>query len=156
MLFLPHRWLATPVNYTQGDTPIALSATPNTGLLWYAGPSEARGSPAAPIPSTTAAGTTSHYVSQTVMGCESPEQIDVIVAACTPPAARLLPINPIPLVTPLPLTATGAGLLWYTAASGGGAGSPTAPTPSTTTAGTTSYFVSQTVGGCEAQGRKLS
>ncbi|MBI5541954.1 MAG: gliding motility-associated C-terminal domain-containing protein [Bacteroidia bacterium] len=41
------------------------------------------------------------------------------------------------------LSATGSGLLWYTTATGG-TGSGTAPTPSTTTVGTTSYWVSQT------------
>ncbi len=47
------------------------------------------------------------------------------------------------------LTATGSGLLWYTAATGG-SGSGTAPTPSTATVGTTNYYVSQTVSGCES------
>ena len=45
--------------------------------------------------------------------------------------------------TAVPLTATGTGLLWYTVAIGG-TGSATAPTPSTATAGTVSYWVSQT------------
>jgi large repetitive protein len=48
-----------------------------------------------------------------------------------------------------PLTATGSGLLWYTAATGG-VGSGTAPTPSTATVGTTNSYVSQTVSGCES------
>jgi gliding motility-associated-like protein len=47
------------------------------------------------------------------------------------------------------LTATGTGLLWYTAATGG-VGSATAPTPSTTTLGSTNYYVSSTSGGCES------
>ena len=51
--------------------------------------------------------------------------------------------------TAAPLTATGTNLLWYTTATGG-TGSATAPTPSTAAAGTTSYWVSQTVGGCES------
>jgi len=49
----------------------------------------------------------------------------------------------------VPLTAMGTSLKWYTAAIGG-VGSSTAPTPTTVAAGTTSYFVSQTVGGCES------
>ncbi len=49
----------------------------------------------------------------------------------------------------VPLTATGSGLLWYTAATGG-TGSGTAPTPSTAIVGTTNYYVSQTVSGCES------
>ncbi len=49
----------------------------------------------------------------------------------------------------VPLTATGTNLKWYTAATDGVGGS-TAPAPTTVAAGTTSYFVSQTVGGCES------
>ena len=45
--------------------------------------------------------------------------------------------------TAAPLTATGTNLLWYTTATGG-TGDPIAPTPSTATLGTTSYWVSQT------------
>ena len=53
------------------------------------------------------------------------------------------------------LTATtgtnGTGLLWYTAATGG-MGDTTAPTPSTATAGSTSYWVSSTnANGCESE-----
>ena len=47
------------------------------------------------------------------------------------------------------LTATGANLLWYTAATGG-TGSVTAPTPLTVSVGTTSYWVTQTLNGCES------
>jgi hypothetical protein len=47
------------------------------------------------------------------------------------------------------LSATGTGLLWYTAATGG-TGSTTAPTPSTSTTGATNYYVSQTTTGCES------
>lgn len=42
-----------------------------------------------------------------------------------------------------PLTATGTELLWYTTPTGG-VGSVVAPTPSTNTPGTTTYYVSQT------------
>jgi hypothetical protein len=48
------------------------------------------------------------------------------------------------------LTATGTNLLWYTSATGG-VGSATAPTPSASSAGTTSYWVTQTnASGCES------
>lgn len=49
----------------------------------------------------------------------------------------------------VPLTATGTSLKWYTVSSGGAASS-TAPTPITTTVGTVSYFVSQTISGVES------
>ena len=47
------------------------------------------------------------------------------------------------------LTATGTALKWYTVATGGTA-STTAPTPSTATAGSTTYYVSQTVNNVES------
>lgn len=51
--------------------------------------------------------------------------------------------------------ANGAGLLWYTVASGG-TGSSTAPTPNTTAAGSTSYWVSSTnANGCESERTEL-
>lgn len=53
--------------------------------------------------------------------------------------------------TSVPLNATGTGLRWYTTASGG-AGSVTAPRPSTAIAGERTYYVSQTLPGhCESQ-----
>jgi len=52
------------------------------------------------------------------------------------------------------LTAGGTNLLWYTTATGGPSGSSIAPTPSTSTAGTTTYYVTQTVGGIESNPRK--
>ncbi|HEY4291346.1 MAG TPA: gliding motility-associated C-terminal domain-containing protein [Puia sp.] len=48
------------------------------------------------------------------------------------------------------LSATGVNVLWYTAATGG-TGSSTAPTPLTTSTGTTAYYVTQTpAGSCES------
>ena len=47
------------------------------------------------------------------------------------------------------LTATGTSLKWYTVSTGGTALS-SSPVPSTTTNGTTSYYVSQTTNGCES------
>jgi len=57
--------------------------------------------------------------------------------------------------TAIPLTASGISLLWYTASSGG-IGSPIAPIPSTVNAGTTSYFVSQTITGCESSRTQIN
>jgi Secretion system C-terminal sorting domain/Ig-like domain CHU_C associated len=53
------------------------------------------------------------------------------------------------------LTATGTNLKWYTAATGG-VDSSTAPTPKTTTVGTTSYWVtSSNANGCESARAKI-
>ncbi|MCF0072216.1 T9SS type A sorting domain-containing protein [Dyadobacter sp. CY261] len=142
--------VVTPVNYVQGAAAVALSATPATGLLWYDDATGGTGSATAPTPSTAAAGTKSYYVSQNPAGCESERaKVDVVVAACTPPAAPTVANKTYTVGdAATALTATGAGLLWYDAATGG-TGSATAPTPSTAAAGTKSYFVSQTVNGCE-------
>ena len=76
-------------------------------------------------------------------------QVILTWTVCIPPAAPGVtsPVNYCLNATASPLTATGTGLLWYTGPTGG-TGSPTAPTPSTTSVGTSSYYVSQTVG-CE-------
>ena len=73
----------------------------------------------------------------------------VRISWCVPPAAPSVttPVTYCLNATAIPLTATGSNLLWYTTPTGG-TGSPTAPTPSTASVGTTSYYVSQTVG-CE-------
>ncbi|MFT3705726.1 MAG: gliding motility-associated C-terminal domain-containing protein [Agriterribacter sp.] len=41
-------------------------------LVWYSTPTSMDGSPNAPIPSTADTGITNYYVSQTILGCESP------------------------------------------------------------------------------------
>ncbi|WP_188221624.1 MBG domain-containing protein, partial [Flavobacterium pokkalii] len=75
--------------------------------------------------------------------------------ACIAPAAPTVnsPVTYCQGSSSNPLTATGDNLLWYTSASGG-TGSTTAPTPSTTSLGTTSYYVSQTIG-CESPRAKI-
>lgn len=73
------------------------------------------------------------------------------IATCTPPAppTATATICYTQGSTASALSATGTNLLWYTVATGGTASS-SAPIPSTTTVGTTNYYVSQTVNGCES------
>ncbi|MGN6439695.1 MAG: T9SS type B sorting domain-containing protein [Agriterribacter sp.] len=50
-------------------------------LKWYTSPTATAGSTTPPIPSTTDTGLTNYYVSQTILGCESPRakiQVEVI------------------------------------------------------------------------------
>ena len=141
--------VSNPAPVCQGSTATALTAT-GSNLLWYTAATGGTGSATAPTPSTVNAGNTSFFVSQTVNGCESPRATITVTVNSTPAAPGVS--NPAPLcqnATASALTATGANLLWYAAATGG-TGSTTAPTPSTATAGTTSFFVSQTVNGCES------
>lgn len=87
-------------------------------------------------------------------------------AGCTSTESVTITVNPIPLAPTVTaqtycqnassnsLTAVGTNLLWYPSATGG-VGSSTAPTPTTSTAGTYSFFVSQTVNGCESPRSQL-
>ncbi|MDR6803158.1 hypothetical protein J2Y45_000428 [Dyadobacter sp. BE34] len=152
--------VVTPVNYTKGATATALSATPNTGLLWYNDATGGTGSATAPTPITTTPGTTSYWVSQKPGACESPRaKIDVVVTC--PPVAKPTVVSPVNYVTnqtATPLQATvvsGATRNWYGTSATGGTASPAAPTPSTNAVGTTSYYVSQTVDGCESERAKI-
>lgn len=135
--------------YCQFAPSAALTAT-GTGLKWYTVATAGTPLASAPTPSTATAGTTTWYVSQTVTGCEGPRAA-LTVTITAKPAAPLAAVT----ITycegqpATPLTATGTNLLWYTTPTGG-TGSATAPTPSTATAGTVNYYVSQTVNSCES------
>ncbi|MGV1011586.1 MAG: choice-of-anchor L domain-containing protein, partial [Flavobacterium sp.] len=139
--------VTTPVTYCQDATATALTAT-GTSLLWYTTATGGVGSATAPTPITTVAGTTTYYVSQTLLGCEGPRASIAVTVNATPLAPTVAPVTYCQNATATALTATGTSLLWYTAATGG-VGSATAPIPVTTASGTTTYYVSQTVLGCE-------
>ena len=143
--------IVTPtITYCQGTIATALTAA-GTNLLWYTAATGGTGTITAPIPTTAAVGTTAYYVSQTTAGnCESPRaQINVQVT--TPLSAPIVttPITYCQGANATALTATGINLLWYTSATGG-IGSTTAPMPNTAVVGSTTYYVSQTVGTCES------
>lgn len=141
--------VSSPVSYCVGATASALSAT-GTGLLWYTAASGGTGSSSAITPSTASAGSNTYYVSQTVSGCESPRAPITVTVNSIPAAPGVTtPIAYCAGVSATALSATGTGLLWYTAASGG-TGSSTAITPSTASVGSNTYYVSQTVSGCES------
>ncbi len=141
--------VSSPVTYCQNTTATALTAT-GSNLLWYTVATGGTGSATAPIPSTTSAGSTTYYVSQTTTGCESPRASITVTVNATPTAPVVTAVvNYCQNATATALTATGSNVLWYTAATGG-TGTATAPTPSTTTAGSTNYYVSQTTTGCES------
>ncbi len=59
------------------------------------------------------------------------------------------PVNYCQNAAAVPISATGTNVLYYITATGG-VGTAVAPTPSTTTVGTTTYYASQNPGGCES------
>ncbi|MFC4816268.1 T9SS type B sorting domain-containing protein [Flavobacterium sp. GCM10023249] len=142
------------ITYCQNETPSTLTASGNS-LLWYSTPTGGSGNTTAPIPNTSTSGTTTYYVTQTV-GCESPRSaITVTVNAQPQSPAATSSLSYCLNETSNIVTATGTNLLWYTTPTGG-TGSTIAPTPSTTTAGTTVYYVSQTIAGCESPRTAIS
>ncbi|MEI6823228.1 MAG: PKD-like domain-containing protein, partial [Bacteroidota bacterium] len=141
--------IVTNIAYCQYSTSAPLTAIATGTLLWYSTATGGTGSANAPIPPTMVVGSINYYVSQTINGCASPRDTIIVFIYPTPSAPMisdpgLLCQNTIAN----PLTATGTNLLWYTTATGG-IGSTIAPIPSTTFVGTTNYYVSQTVNGCE-------
>ena len=136
---LPSAPTTSPVTYCQGDTASALSAT-GSNLLWYTVASGGTGSATAPTPSTVSAGNTTYYVSQTVNNCEGPRASLVVTVVALPSAPSTSPVTYCQGDTASALTASGSNLLWYTVPTGG-TGSATAPTPSTASAGNTTYYV---------------
>jgi gliding motility-associated-like protein len=141
--------VTSPLFYCTGVSTNQLTAI-GTNLLWYTVPFGGVGSATAPTPASAIVGTVAYYVSQTVLGCESPlAQIDVTITA-TPAAPNVVsPINLCQSSIASALTAQGTSLLWYSVPIGG-IGSSTAPIPSTLSIGTTSYYVSEVNNGCES------
>jgi gliding motility-associated-like protein len=136
--------VTSPVNYCQGDIASALTAS-GSDLLWYPNPTGGSGDDNAPVPNTNITGTVSYYVSQTnAQGCES-NRAEIVVNVNSIPAIPTVtsPVNYCEGDPSSPLTATGSNLLWYTSSTGG-TGSQNAPTPNTTSANSTSYYVTQT------------
>ena len=133
--------------------PPALTATPvNGGILnWYGTNASGSSSTIPSIPVTTVSGPFTYFVSQSLNGCEGPQASIFVFVQPTPPVPT---VGPAPTYcvggAPTTLSATpspGGTLKWYTSETGGTA-SPTPP-PLPTSAATITYFVSQSVNGCE-------
>jgi Ig-like domain CHU_C associated/Secretion system C-terminal sorting domain len=144
----PARPGVNPIQYCQNASAVALNASADAGntLKWYGtNASGGTSNSAAPTPSTTTPGETSFYVSQTnSFTCESPRGQLIVTIRPTPgnPGATT-PIFYCNTATTQPLSANGENLRWYNEPSGG-TGSGVAPSPSTGTVGTSSFYVTQT------------
>ncbi|MFD2934985.1 Ig-like domain-containing protein [Spirosoma flavum] len=141
------------ISLCQNSVPTALTATASVGgtLNWYTVSTGGVSTAIAPTPSTSAANTTTYYVSQTLNGCEGPRTSITVTITPLPVVPGISAINLCQNSTPTALTATvspGGTLNWYTVSTGGTASS-IAPTPPTSTVGATTYYVSQSVNGCE-------
>ena len=151
--------LTSPISYCLNSTnAVPLTATlagTGTNLQWYSTLTGGSPLPNAPTPITTAVGPTTYYVTQLNGGVESTPRTPLVVSILALPTAPIVftPLLYCKNAPTAPLTANGTNLLWYTALAGGGAGSVTAPTPSSANVGNTTYYVTQTVGTCESSPR---
>jgi hypothetical protein len=130
---------ASALTFCNASPTVANLTATGTSLQWYAA---ATGGTA--LVATTALTSGNYYVSQTINGCESPRtEVAVTVNVTAAPTASALTFcNASPTVANL--TATGTGLQWYAAATGGTA------LEATTALISGNYYVSQTINGCES------
>ena len=82
-------------------------------------------------------------------GCSTYPTLDTVVVHSTPPSPVFTNPTYCQYLSSVPLSATGTNILWYTTATGG-FGSTIAPTPSTLTPGVFTWYVTQTIFGCES------
>ena len=145
------------ISYCHNATTAPLAAQ-GTNLLWYSAPIGGVGSSTIPTADASTTGYFDFYVSQTSFEptCESP-RAHIVVAVNAIPAAPTVTsaLSYCQASTASVLSATGSSLKWYNAATGG-IGSTSAPTPSTTATGTSTYFVTQTTDACESSRSEIS
>lgn len=109
-----------------------------TGIQWYDVPTGGTA-----LASTTALATGAYFVTQTIGGCESARlQIDVLVNVTPQPTASSQGFCEGATVSDL--TATGTAVQWYDVPSGG------TPLASTAVLAAGTYYVTQTIAGCES------
>lgn len=141
------------LNYCQFEVFVPFTTT-GTNVRWYTVATGGIGTLIPPVINTSIAGTYNYYVSQTdVNGCESARLHLTVQVTARPPAPATVPINHCQYTLAPPLIAGGSGLIWY--GPGVTPGSPVAPVPSTAVTGVTTYYVTQTVGGCTGDSAML-
>lgn len=145
---------ATLVSYCLNDQSSPLYAI-GSNLLWYNTPVGGVGSPTALAINTAVSDTAFYFVSQTVNGCESPRKLITATVSPKPPApvvqALTIYCENVPAAA---LTAIGENLRWYDVPTGG-VGAVVPPVPNTTAPDTITWYVSQTVAGCEGPRSKM-
>ena len=148
----PAPTVTSPIEYCLNETGLPLTATFNTGnsLVWYNFDGTLLSS--APTADTSSAGTVTYEVSQTnAFGCESARSqitVDVNPLPFAPSVVQPV-VNFCLNEVAAALNSSGiSNPKWYDALTAGNF-LGTSHTPAVNTLGTTSYFVSETVNGCE-------
>lgn len=147
----PQKPQVSDLNYCKNQSASQLTAI-GSNLKWYTALTGSSALTSAPTPITSNVGTTSYFVTQTINNCESEKaELKVSVGEAPKPIANNVTYCKNDIATAL--TATGTNLKWYTA--NGGVALNATPIPLTNNAGTVSYFVSQTIDGCESEKTEL-
>ncbi|PWA03989.1 T9SS type B sorting domain-containing protein [Flavobacterium psychrotolerans] len=101
--------------------------------------------------SPNAVGAGTYYIKSTSGTCFDIKPVTVSLVGGTIAPPTVVPVTYCQNSVASPLTTlSGATLNWYGTSATGGTASATAPTPSTATVGSVTYYVSQTVGTCES------
>lgn len=143
----------SPLAICQYATAAPLTAS-GVALTWY-GPGVTTPYTTAPTPDVTTVTTLNYYVTQTIAGCTSDSANLPVTIKPKPIAPAATDVEYCQYSTSLPLTATGSNLLWYVAPTGG-VGVSAAPVPTTGTPGVATWYVSQTILGCESDRSPLN
>ena len=144
--------VTSPIEYCLYETATALTAAFNTGnsLVWY----DFDGTPlsSSPTPQTSNAESLTYEVSQmNAFGCESPRSQIIVIVKPLPlaPSGLASEVNLCLNEAASPLDTSGiSNPRWYDAPTAGNF-LGTSLTPVTTSLGTTDFYVSQTIDGCE-------
>lgn len=128
--------------------------TDGKNVIWYNVPVGGFGYTTPPKMNTTTPNTATYYLTQTVNGCVSDRgMVEVQVVIKPPPPIVVSPVSYCQLQDPT-LVATGENLKWYLDPIGG-VPSVISPIPPTSFPDIISYYVSQTVNGCESDRAKI-
>jgi gliding motility-associated-like protein len=130
-----------------------LTAT-GVNLLWYTSATNTNGSTTAPTIDLSVSTISTYFVSQTTTGCESTRASLPVEIKATPAAPAVSPFTICANPGTHTLTATGTNLVWYASVAATN-GNSTAPTIDLSTPNNISYFVSQTINGCESARAEL-
>ncbi|KGO97091.1 T9SS type A sorting domain-containing protein [Flavobacterium enshiense] len=122
-----------------GNATVASLNAAGNGVQWYAGPTGG-----VPMSPADALATGTYYVTQTISGCESPRMAVPVTIGTAQPTASAQTFCTAATVADLTATATGTAIQCYAAPTGGSALS------STDALSTNTYYVTQTISGCES------
>ena len=137
-----------------GSLQLFASNVPGTTYVW-SGPTSYSSTIQNPtVTNASVYGSGTYTVNAILQGCYSAPATTNVVVLPTPPNPVVSNLNICQGSGPQSLTAVGVGLKWYTVPVGG-FGNTTAPLINPTIVGTTTYYVTQTINGCESNRQAL-